>query len=119
MGREQDEEGITRRKSGGKPVVEIKSSRYKLPIVLPEGIYNILADISKNSITTYQEREEASRPFYEALVKAQEADAKLTPEERKLRDQAYEARKREERDKRLAEAKVAIEEMRKKGLIKD
>lgn len=119
MTQERDEEGITRRKSGGKNVVEIKSARYKLPIVLPEGIYNIVERITRNSISTVKERNEAGQKYYDALVKAQEEDAKLTPEERKKRNQDYEARKREERDKRLEEARVAIEEMRKKGLIKD
>jgi hypothetical protein len=73
----------TFRDSNGVEHTVIKDPRYKLPIALPTGIYNILAEISDNSITTYKERKEASEKYYKMLQKSLEEEKKSEPLEKR------------------------------------
>jgi len=74
----------------------IKDPRYKLPLVVPTSIYNMLAEMSGSSTRTYKERKEAGAKYYKMLQDAAAREEALSPKERAQMAQEKQARENAE-----------------------
>jgi hypothetical protein len=101
----------------GKEYTVIRDPRYTIPLALPAGIYKIVERIASNSVTSFKEREEASQKYYNALVKAKEVEAKLTPKERAERDERDKKAHEAEMLKSRKETQRAMEKFRKREAV--